>query len=146
MNVVEETISTTSSEVISSKDFAVEFRTSNGESSVDSLNGVSVSSVKESGSTISVSFEIPADESAPAFVYSLMLGANLDTIYTHRSNSDGVVALTIKHDIQMVRDWSISSSKSSSSSQTIEVLFLTESSVVINGDMSIEEASSGSSN
>jgi hypothetical protein len=68
-----------------------------------------------------------------------MLGANIETIKTHRSNKDGVVVLTIKHDIQMVKDWSINDN-------TIQVKFLTESSVVINGDISIEEEESGSSN
>ena len=47
--------------------------------------------------------------------------------------------MTIKHDIQMVSDWSIGGGM-------LQVKFLTESSVVINGDISIEEESSDSSN
>lgn len=117
----------------------IELITSEGVSSVDVFNSSSCVLLNETGSSISVGFSIPADESASAFVYSLMLGANIETIKTHRSNKDGVVVLTIKHDIQMVKDWSISDN-------TIQVKFLTESSVVINGDISIEEEESGSSN
>lgn len=117
----------------------IELITSEGVSSVDVFNSSSCVLLNETGSSISVGFSIPADESASAFVYSLMLGANIETIKTHRSNKDGVVVLTIKHDIQMVKDWSINDN-------TIQVKFLTESSVVINGDISIEEEESGSSN
>lgn len=117
----------------------IELITSEGISSVDAFNNSSCVLLNETGSSISVGFSIPADESASAFVYSLMLGANIETIKTHRSNKDGVVVLTIKHDIQMVKDWSIND-------DMIQVKFLTESSVVINGDISIEEEESDSSN
>lgn len=110
-----------------------------GNSSVDSFNNQSVTVEDEHGGYITLGFSIPSDESAAAFVYSLMLGANIDTIKTHRTNSDGVSVLTLKHEVQLVSDWSIESN-------LIKVKFMTESSVIINGDLSVEEDSSDSSN
>lgn len=139
MNAVEESKSQTSGLIGDKLVTHIELVTSEGNSSVDTFNGCTSILLGETGSSITVGFAIPADESASAFVYSLMLGANIETIKSHRTNKDGVVVLTIKHDVQIVKDWSISGS-------LIQVKFLTESSVVINGDLSIEEDESGSSN
>lgn len=137
MNVVE--TETKKSSLLDASTTHVELIDSEGNSSVDSFNGSECYVVSESGSCLSVSFKLPSDESAPAFVYSLMLGGNIETVKSHRTNEEGVVTLTIKHDIQMVSDWTISGN-------VITIKFLTESSVVINGDISIEEESSDSSN
>ena len=117
----------------------VELIDSNGNSVVDEFNGQACEVSRETSSKITLSFSIPEDKSAAAFVYTLMLGGNIDVIQTHRVNADSEIVLTIKHEVQIVSDWSIENNK-------LNVSFVTESSVVINGDLSVEEDASGSSN
>ena len=136
---VEEKDENKSGLVAGSSTVHVELTDIDGNSSVDTFNGQKCYIFTEHGNLITLGFKIPEDESAPAFVYSLMLGGNIETVKSHRTNSDGVVYLTIKHDIQMVSDWSIGGGM-------LQVKFLTESSVVINANISIEGEASDSSN
>lgn len=139
MNAVEEKNEDKSGLIAGSSTVHVELTDTDGNSSVDVFNGQKCYIFAEHGNLVTLGFKIPEDESASAFVYSLMLGGNIETVKSHRTNRDGVVYLTIKHDVQMVNDWSIGGGM-------LQVKFLTESSVVINANISIEGEASDSSN
>ena len=112
----------------------VEFVDLDGNSSVDSLNGVTVSDVKETGSEVIVNYIIPNDESAGAVMFALMGGSNIAQIKTHRVNSEDVAVLTIRHNVETVLDWEIHSYINSESVQVLSIHYLTESAVILGSD------------
>lgn len=124
---------TSNEQVVKSETVSVEFRTLDGNTSVNSWNGIPVSGLRESsGDTIIVQYELPMDKSTSAVLFALIGGSDLDCIYSHRSNAEGEVYLTIGHRIEGVASWNLESLVGTSNNKSIvEITYLVDSSILV---------------
>lgn len=122
----------------------VEFITLDDEVYTDSWNGLDVYSVHEHGNSVSVTYVLPNDASAPAAMFALVGGSNLSMIRTHKVNNEtNEVILTIKHVIDGVSDWTINSfAGMTADSSTITITYYTDSSVLLGEDFVSEVTTS----
>ena len=125
----------TAKELTSLSPLSVEMYDVDGNSTVNTWNGLEISKVVEStGNFVSVSYVLPTDASASAALFALISSSDLYQLVTHRSNLDGEVYLSIKHTIDSVSSWEISSNVYSTAETVVDVTYLVDSSILVGED------------
>ena len=115
---------------------SIEFITLDEKSSVNAWNNVPAIGISEEGGQfVTVTFELPSDRSASAVLFALIGGADLSTILSHRSDENGEVYMTIKHNVNRVYSWEIKSDVASPKA-SVSVVYDVDSSILI-GDQEV---------
>lgn len=114
---------------------SVEMFDLDGNSTVNVWNNLNIVGVVEStGNFITISYELPTDSTATAALFALISSSDLAQVITHRSNSNNEVYLSIKHVIDSVSSWEISSSTGSFKSTVVDITYLVDSAILIGED------------
>ena len=122
-------------EITTVSPLSVEMFDLDGNSTVNVWNNLNIVGVVEStGNFITISYELPTDSTATAALFALISSSDLAQVITHRSNSNNEVYLSIKHVIDSVSSWEISSSTSSFKSTVVDITYLVDSAILIGED------------
>lgn len=125
----------TTKELTSLSPLSVEMFDVDGNSTVNSWNGLEIAGVVEStGNFVTVSYVLPTDASASAALFALISSSDLYKLVTHRSNEEGEVYLSIRHTIDSVSSWEISSKLYSTTETVVDITYLVESSILVGDD------------
>ena len=122
-------------EITTVSPLSVEMFDLDGNSTVNVWNNLNIVGVGEStGNFITISYELPTDSTATAALFALISSSDLSQVITHRSNSNNEVYLSIKHVIDSVSAWEISSSNDSFKSTVVDITYLVDSAILIGED------------
>ena len=125
----------TTQEITTVSPLSVEMFDLDGNSTVNVWNNLNIVGVVEStGNFITISYELPTDSTATAALFALISSSDLAQVITHRSNSNNEVYLSIKHVIDSVSSWEISSSTGSFKSTIVDITYLADSAILIGED------------
>ena len=122
-------------EITTVSPLSVEMFDLDGNSTVNVWNNLNIVGVVEStGNFITISYELPTDSTATAALFALISSSDLSQVITHRSNSNNEVYLSIKHVIDSVSSWEISSNNDSFKSTVVDITYLVDSAILIGED------------
>ena len=125
----------TEKEITTLSPLSVEMFDLDGNSTVNVWNSLNIVGIVEStGNFVTISYELPSDSTASAALFALISSSDLSQVITHRSNSENEVYLSIKHVIDSVLSWEISSNTCSNSPTVVDITYSVDSAILIGED------------